>query len=154
MRETIGFAWPFSAHPSQKNPGIQQVFPDFFISSERKMTRAKLLHTANIEMFVPGKAPGTGILDMYSEYRQRRLAQKEPVCGCRIPNLHTPSGGLVHLYASRPSKTIANVNAEEAPSVSAPERAGKRQHPWCCLFAINSSAYSCSCEPPQTSCGA
>ena len=52
IRETIGFARPFSAHPSQKNPGIQQVFPDFSISSGRKMPRAKLRSTANREIFV------------------------------------------------------------------------------------------------------
>ena len=31
---------------------------------------------------------------MYSEYAQRSLARKHPVCGCRIPNLHALMGGL------------------------------------------------------------
>ena len=88
IRETAGFARPFSAHPSQKNPGIQQVFPDFSISSGRKMPRAKLRSTANREIFVSGEAPGAEILDMYSEHRQQCLARKDTVCGCRIPNLH------------------------------------------------------------------
>ena len=88
IRETIGFARAFSAHPSQKKPGIRQVFPVFSVSSGRKMPRAKLLRTANREIFVSGEAPGAGILDMYSEHRQRCLARKDPVCGCRIPNLH------------------------------------------------------------------
>ena len=68
IRETTGFARPFSAHPSQKKPGIQQVFPDFSISSGRKMPRAKLLRTANREIFVSGEATGAGILDLYSEH--------------------------------------------------------------------------------------
>ena len=92
IRETTGFARPFSAHPSQKNPGIRQVFPDFSISSGRKMPRAKLRSTANREIFVSGEAPGAGILDMYSEHRQRCLARKDPVCGCRIPNLRALIG--------------------------------------------------------------
>ena len=95
IRETIGFARPFSAHPSQKNPGIQQVFPDFSISSGRKMPRAKLLRTANREIFVSSEATGAGILDMYSEHGlsgQRCLARKDPVCGCRIPNLPALKG--------------------------------------------------------------
>ena len=52
------------------------------------MPRAKLRSTANREIFVSGEAHGAGILDMYSEHRQRCLARKDPVCGCRIPNLH------------------------------------------------------------------
>ena len=72
-----------------EKPGIQQVFPVFFyISSGRKMPRAKLHSTANREIFVSGEAHGAGILDMYSEHRQQCLARKDPVCGCRIPNLH------------------------------------------------------------------
>ena len=70
-----------------ENPEIQQIFPDFSITSGRKMPRAKLLRTADREIFVSSEATGAGILGMYSEHRQRCLARKDPVCGCRIPNL-------------------------------------------------------------------
>ena len=88
MREPTGFARLFSAQSSQKNPGIQQVFPDFFILPGQKTALAKLLRTAKSEIFVSGKAKSAGILDMYSEHFQRSPARKDPFCGCRIPDLH------------------------------------------------------------------
>ena len=94
IREPTGFARPFSAHASQKTPEIHEVFPVFSVLPEQKMTLAKLLCTANRELFVSDEASGAGILDMYSEYAQRSLARKHPVCGCRIPNLRALMGGL------------------------------------------------------------
>ena len=64
------------------------------------MPRAKLLRTANREVFVSSEAPGAGILAMYSESRQRCLALKDPVCGCRIPNLHALTGAFFMAYVN------------------------------------------------------
>ena len=89
IRESAGFAGLFSAQTAQQTPEIQQVFPVFSALFERKIAPAKLLGTAKREILASGKATGAGILAMYSEYRQRRLAREDPFCGCRIPNLHT-----------------------------------------------------------------
>ncbi|MBR0355550.1 MAG: hypothetical protein IJK35_09275, partial [Oscillospiraceae bacterium] len=74
LRETTGFARPFSAHTAQKTPEIQQVFPEFSISSGRKNAPAKLLGTAKSEIFMSNEAKSAGIPDMYSEHFQRCAA--------------------------------------------------------------------------------
>ena len=124
IRETAGFARPFSAHPSQKNPGIQQVFPDFSISSGRKMPRAKLRSTANREIFVSGEAHGAGILDMYSEHRQRCLARKDPVCGCRIPNLHALKGELFSPFSGGDQSASFSISSTSSPKRARAEFTG------------------------------
>ncbi len=83
------FQRPFSAHTSQKNPEIRQVFPDFSILSGRKISRSKLLCTQKVRF----------------SCRARRKAQEYWIC---IPSIFNEARrenilfALPYPYSARP----------------------------------------------------
>ncbi|MBR2581914.1 MAG: hypothetical protein IKD61_00815, partial [Oscillospiraceae bacterium] len=85
------FDRPFSAHTSQKNPEIRQVFPDFSILSGRKISRSKLLCTQKVRF----------------SCRARRKAQEYWIC---IPSIFNEARreknlfALPYPYSARPKR--------------------------------------------------
>ena len=90
-RETTGFERLFSAHASQKSPGIRQVFPDFSVLPERKNTRSKLFHTSKEGFLCPTRRKAQEywicIPSIFNDVRRKKILLRLP-----YPCVNTPKG--------------------------------------------------------------